>query len=214
MRNGQTVRAMDFHRARVETAAVIETGKSFRGLSWCRCICFLAGLAGPPVFGATDDSLLGRKAPEWTNMVWINSMPLQLPQLAGKVVLIRWWTAPECPYCRATAPALNEFESEFRERGLQVLGFYHHKSTRPLEIHAVKEHARRFGFDFPVAIDPEWRTLKQWWLNGDADKWTSVSFLLDREGIVRYIHPGGQYVKGDRDYRLLRAKIVELLDEK
>ena len=95
-----------------------------------------------------------------------------------------------------------------------MIGFYHHKSPEPLEVGAVKEHVRQLGFEFPIAIDPEWRTLKQWWLSGDARRWTSVSFLLDRHGVVRHIHPGGEYVKGDKDYQLLRAKIEELLAEK
>ena len=41
-----------------------------------------------------------------------------------------------------------------------------------------------------------------------------VTFLVDRQGIVRFIHPGGQYVKGDKGYAAIKAKIEELLDEK
>jgi peroxiredoxin len=163
---------------------------------------------------ATEPSLLGRKAPEWGAMTWLDVEPLSLAKLKGKVVLIRWWTAPQCPYCRATAPALNEFRRTYRERGFEVLGFYHHKSNEPLTLEAVKQHAHRLGFDFPIAIDPEWRTLKQWWLDRGEERWTSVSFLLDRRGVVRHIHPGGQYVKGDADYAALHAKIEELLAEK
>ncbi|MEY4940233.1 MAG: hypothetical protein RIQ93_1968, partial [Verrucomicrobiota bacterium] len=84
----------------------------------------------------------------------------------------------------------------------------------PLSVASVKEHAHRFGFEFPVAVDPQWRTLKQWWLNAGGEQWTSVSFLLDRHGVVRHIHPGGQYVKGDADYAAMKAKIEELLREK
>jgi len=161
-----------------------------------------------------EESLLGRQAPDWTGAVWLNGEPRQLPQLAGKVVLIRWWTAPGCPYCRTTAPALNEFHRDYRDRGLEVIGFYHHKSPEPLVPNAVRAHAREFGFQFPIAIDPNWRTLKQWWINTGAEKWTSVSFLLDKRGVVRHIHPGGQYVKGDPDYVRLKSKIEELLAEK
>ncbi len=78
----------------------------------------------------------------------------------------------------------------------------------------VKKFAAEYGFKFPVAVDPEMQTLKQWWLDGDRRKWTSVSFLLDRKGVVRHIHPGGMYVKGDADYEAMKAKIVELLAEK
>jgi hypothetical protein len=41
-----------------------------------------------------------------------------------------------------------------------------------------------------------------------------VSFLLDREGRIRHIHPGGQYVKGDADYDAMKRKIEELLAER
>ncbi|MDA2929744.1 hypothetical protein MYX84_07325 [Acidobacteria bacterium AH-259-O06] len=37
-------------------------------------------------------------------------------------------------------------------------------------------------------------------------------FFIDRQGVIRYIHPGGQYVKGDPDYKTLVKKIEELLD--
>ena len=163
---------------------------------------------------ASESSLLGRKAPEWDGLSWLTSQPLSLAKLEGKVVLIRWWTAPHCPYCRATAPALKEFLHAYQDRGFAVVGLYHHKSPEPLAPEAVKQHAHRLGLDFPIAIDPEWRNLKRWWLDRGEERWTSVSFLIDRRGVVRHIHPGGQYVKGDADYAALRARIEELLAEK
>lgn len=178
----------------------------------CICIGLLFGVAS--AFASDGDALIGKTMPDWTGAIWINSSPLQLPQLAGKVVLIRWWTAPGCPYCRATAPALNEFYQRYREQGLEIIGFYHHKTGGTIEPDAVKKYARTFGFQFPVAIDPGWKTLKEWWLDSGDHRWTSVSFLLDRHGVVRHIHPGGEYVKGDQDYRLMKSKIEELLAEK
>jgi peroxiredoxin len=161
-----------------------------------------------------EEPLLGTKAQEWDVTNWINSKPLELKDLTGKVVLVRWWTAPECPYCRATAPALNEFYSAYHEKGLEMLGFYHHKSQVPLDIDDVTTYSKEFGFKFPIAIDPKWQTLKKWWLNSNKKKWSSVSFLIDRKGVIRHIHPGGQYVKGDEAYTAMKAKIEELLAEK
>jgi thiol-disulfide isomerase/thioredoxin len=180
--------------------------------AWCIWAGVLLGAGS--LFASEGADLIGKTVPDWTGARWLDSAPIHLPQLAGKVVLIRWWTAPGCPYCRATAPALNEFYQRYREQGLEVLGFYHHKSAGPIEAEAVKQYARTFGFQFPVAIDPDWKTLKEWWLNSGDHRWTSVSFLLDRHGVVRHIHPGGQYVKGDEDYRLMKSKIEELLAEK
>lgn len=167
------------------------------------------------LLSATAKDPAGKPAPAWQVEHWMNSKPLSLPDLKGKVVLVRWWTAPGCPYCAATAPALNEFHESYRERGLQVIGFYHHKSPGPLVLDEVARHVRRFRFQFPVAIDPDWRTLKQWWLNSDSDqaKWTSVSFLVDRQGRIRHIHPGGEYPPGSADYQVMRARIEEALND-
>lgn len=164
--------------------------------------------------GSTVNKLIGTSAHSWKMTNWLNSEPLELEKLKGKVVLVRWWTAPECPYCRATAPALNGFHADYAEKGLQVLGFYHHKSRTPLRVEEVKKFASEFEFQFPVAVDPEWKTLHRWWLDQGDQAWTSVTFLIDRKGIIRHIHPGGQYVKGDADYVTMKAKIEELLKEK
>src|SRR5438552_2585881 len=161
-----------------------------------------------------DEDLIGAKPSEWQVEHWLNSEPLTLEGLRGKVVLVRWWTAPDCPYCKASAPALNEFYQQYHPRGLEVIGFYHHKSVEPLRIAEVKKYAAEFGFKFPVAIDPGWRTLKRWWLDTGERDFTSVSFLIDRRGLIRHIHPGGQYVKEDRAYSKMKAKIEALLAEK
>ncbi|MBI3875311.1 MAG: TlpA family protein disulfide reductase, partial [Verrucomicrobia bacterium] len=159
------------------------------------------------------DKLLGTRPPEWQLTNWLNSTPLKLADLRGKVVLVRWWTAPQCPYCRATAPALNEFRESFGAKGLVIVGAYHHKAPTKLDPKKVAQQAADFGFKFPVAIDPDWRTLQRWWLDGNEHGWTSVTFLLDRRGVIRHIHPGGQYVKGDEAYTAMKAKIEELLRE-
>jgi peroxiredoxin len=170
-------------------------------------------LACFPIFAA-DRANLGQPAPEWTVESWINSKPLRLSDLRGKVVLIRWWTAPGCPYCVNTAPALNEFHRDYAKRGLQVLGFYHHKSREPVDLKEVERAAEKFGFKFPLAIDPEWRTLNGWWLDHHDAPFTSMSFLIDRQGTLRHVHPGGEYVKGDRDYQEMKEQIERLIEER
>ena len=82
--------------------------------------------------------MIGHKAGRWGVRDWINSGPLTLEELRGKVVLVRWWTAPGCPFCEASAPALNEFSQRYGDRGLVVIGFYHHKSPTPLSVAHVK----------------------------------------------------------------------------
>lgn len=157
--------------------------------------------------------LIGTRAQEWEVQDWFNSKPLRLEDLKGKVVLVRFWTAPACPFCAASAPALNEFYEKYHDEGLEVIGFYHHKSPALLNPKDVQKYMEKFGFKFPVAIDYDWKTLRNWWLDVNDRRWTSVSFLIDQNGVIRYIHPGGQYVKGDQDYATLEGKIEELLRE-
>ena len=157
--------------------------------------------------------LIGVQPGDWQTRDWINSQPLTLNSLRGKVVLVRWWTSPGCPFCQASAPALNEFWERYRRRGLVVIGLYHHKSSVPLTAAHVAEQAHKLGFTFPVATDPQWTTLRRWWLDQNDGGWTSVTMLLDRSGRIRHIHPGGAFVKGEPGYADLEKKIEALLAE-
>jgi peroxiredoxin len=183
---------------------------------WVVVVAFVSTIGAqdqPPRDIERAGKLIGTKAWDWQVKNWMNSGPVQLKDLSGKVVLVRWWTEG-CPFCSATAPALNEFYDQFHSRGLQVIGFYHHKSNEPLDVEKVHQCAKRLGFKFPVAIDYDWQTLRRWWLDSSGASWTSVSFLIDRKGTIRHVHPGGQYVQGDDDYRVMKAKIEQLLAEK
>jgi len=158
--------------------------------------------------------LIGRLAPEWDAGRWFNSKPLTVEGLRGKVVLVRWFMAPSCPLCSATAPSLNRLWHEYRGRGLVVVGMYHHKDPAPLDPLVVRGYIRHFGFEFPVAIDPDWRTLRRWWLDGHERAFTSVSFLIGRDGRIRAIHPGGRLTPDSTDYSSIARTIEDLLAER
>jgi len=170
--------------------------------------------AAPAMAGAK--ALEGTRPPDWQVEHWLNSAPLQLADLRGKVVLVRWWTAG-CPYCRNTAPALRDFSDRYGKRGLVVVGIYHHKEDGPFEPKVYENTARQYGFGFPLAFDPDWRTFKSWMRDSKGHAvntgWTSVTFVLDKKGIVRHVHPGGEYVEGDPAYHELSSVIERLLTE-
>ena len=80
-----------------------------------------------------------------------------------------------------------------------------------MRVSDVENYARELGFKFPVAIDRGWRTLNEWWPKERDRRLTSVSFLIDRNGTVRYVHSGGAYKKGDDAYAELKQQIESLL---
>lgn len=172
------------------------------------------------LFAKAGDELIGKPAPEWGKLEWMNSQPLNLSELADKVILIRWWTET-CPFCSRSAPALNEFHDTFKDKGLVVIGMYHPKPPGPRRQKVLEKAVKRLGFEFPIALDLDWRALRRYWLAKGRNRWTSVSFLVDKRGKIRYIHPGGEYYKGEdaaqteaeRDYEELKAMIEKLLVE-
>jgi thiol-disulfide isomerase/thioredoxin len=137
--------------------------------------------------------LLGRPAPEFRFARWLRSRPLTPDSLRGKVVLIRFWT-DECRYCRSTLPAVESLRQRYADRGLVVIGAYHPNAPQAVSDSTVLRWAKTLGFGGPIAVDERWDTLNHWWLDGHPDRnWVSVSFLLDREGRVRWVHGGGEY---------------------
>lgn len=162
----------------------------------------------------TGSELIGTRPPEWQVSEWLQSPPLTIEGLRGKVVLARWWTGPQCPYCTASAEGLNALWKKDRDRGLVVIGMYHHKADSPLTHGHVEQQIQRLGFEFPVAVDSDWRTLRRWWLDAEPRGWTSVTFLLDREGRVCHVHPGGAYFPGEPGYAALEAAVEKALGGK
>jgi peroxiredoxin len=187
---------------------------AFLGLLAALAACTTTAQADGDAAGAgAAAGLIGRPAPGWSIARWINSKPLTLESLRGRVVLVRWFMSTECPYCSATAPSLRLLHERHAGRGLTIVGLYHHKRPEPLDPVAVEGWVRDFGFTFPVGIDEDWRTLKKWWLDGGSQRFTSVSFLIDKRGIVRHIHPGGSYAPDSADFAAMERWIERLIAE-
>jgi thiol-disulfide isomerase/thioredoxin len=170
--------------------------------------------AAEPARRQRDDSLTGvidQPAPPWQVSQWFNSPPLSLEQLRGKVVFVRWFMGPSCPFCSATAPTLRALHERYAKKGLAVIGMYHHKEETPLDPQQVEGWIKHFGYQFPVAIDQDWTTLRRWWLDGHDRSYTSASFLIDKTGVVRRVHLGGTIAPEGDDIAAITADVDRLL---
>jgi peroxiredoxin len=136
--------------------------------------------------------LVGTPAPEWRGIEWLEGGPLRLGDLRGRVVLLRFWLA-DCPYCRRSAAALRAWAAAYRDDGLVVVGIHHPKSQEARDPETVAAAARALGFDFPIGIDDGWETVRAYGVGGVFKRFTSVTFLIDRDGIIRFVHDGGEY---------------------
>lgn len=157
----------------------------------------------------------GRVAPSWIIRDWINSPPLDLGQLQGKVVLVRFFS--DNPL---SAAALNEFYRTYRQQGFEIVGIYTPQPTpTATDLDYVKRLAVSLGFRFPIGVDSRWETVNRYWLTeADADM-GSASFLIDRKGVIRLIQGRSLYEKDSRnrnarrEYEGLKRLIEALLHE-
>jgi peroxiredoxin len=166
--------------------------------------------------------LMDKPARAWTFDRWVDSPPLTLESLRGKVVLVRWFNT-NCRFCGNTLPALETLRTRYAAQGLVVVGVFHPKPMGPVSDSLVRRTARGLGFNGPLAVDEHWSTLDRWWLANHPERnWTSVSFLIDREGLVRWAHGGGEYhpssdprhASCDASYHELDRTIRQLLGDR
>lgn len=185
-------------------------------------ILLLSGITAPGANVREGADRIGIQAPDFKLQHWVNSRPLETEDLRGKVVLVRWWT-DTCQLCAATAPALRQLQQEYGPQGLQVIGVFHPKPAGDWSVDRMQRAVTRFQFTFPVALDGDWSALKRWWLDGAQRSYTSVSFIIDKHGVIRYVQPGGEYHEGpgspgqpmcEADFHEIQKTIAQLLAEK
>lgn len=213
----ETVRSWEHYRELMILDGITETEANARTSQ------MLSSLASMDRFAGSDR--IGVAAPSFEFDGWLNSEPLSLEGLRGQVVLVRWWTET-CPFCASSAPALRSIHEQYSLQGLTVIGVYHPKADRdgPLDIARVERAVEARQLNFPIAIDWDWRNgiLADWWLTGPERPATSVTFLLDKSGIIQYVHPGMEYhdpngIEGHAmcatDMTGIRSQIERLLAE-
>jgi cytochrome c biogenesis protein CcdA/thiol-disulfide isomerase/thioredoxin len=132
---------------------------------------------------------------------WINSDPLTLEQLRGKVVLVDFWTY-SCINCLRTLPHVKAWDRTYRDRGLVVLGIHTPEFAFEHVADNVEGAVRRLGIQYPVALDNAYAT----W-NAFQNQYWPAKYLLDRNGHLRYYH------FGEGEYDTTEARIRSLLGE-
>jgi thiol-disulfide isomerase/thioredoxin len=126
-------------------------------------------------------------APEISNGQWINSEPLTLKSLRGRVVLIEFWTFA-CYNCRNTLPSLKKWHEQYRDKGLTIVGVHTPELDFERDIDQLRREVAGLGIKYPVVTDQDYSTWKAY----GVEAWPTV-FLLDKEGRVRWMHVGEGY---------------------
>jgi len=135
---------------------------------------------------------------------YINSEPIMLADLRGKVVLLDFWTY-SCINCIRTIPYLNAWHEKYADDGLVIVGVHTPEFEFEKNYNNVKGAVERFGIKYPVVQDNE----KQTW-NAYENRYWPRKYLIDSEGYIRYDHIGeGAYAETEKVIQSLLAERIE-----
>ncbi len=149
--------------------------------------------------GAAGAMELGRPAPAFSARALSGDQSYSLSQYRGKVVFLDFW-ASWCGPCATSLPLLEDLRSEFPAHAFQILA---------VNVDRDPDKARAFlarhPIGYPSVSDPEGRLPETFGLAA-----MPTSYLIDRRGVVRYVHEG--FRPGDIDE--IRARIQALVGAK
>jgi thiol-disulfide isomerase/thioredoxin len=123
-----------------------------------------------------------------------------LPGTSGKVVLVDFW-ASWCAPCKASFPVYSRLQTEYAARGLVIVAVSVDEDPS-----AFAAFVAKLKPSFATVHDPGHRLVAS-----VKVPTMPTSYLVDRNGNVRFIHPG---FHGSQTERELRKEIEALLDEK
>lgn len=132
---------------------------------------------------------------------WINSKPLTIANLRGKVVLIDFWTYT-CINCIRTLPYLQNWSEKYKDQGLIVIGVHSPEFEFEKDLDNVKKAVKDFGLTYPIVQDNNFDTWRAY-----ANQYWPAKYLIDKDGNIRYTH------FGERNYDETEKMIQQLLKE-
>lgn len=129
------------------------------------------------------------RAPEPTGLnKWINSEPVTIASLKGRVAMVHFWTLG-CSNCINVLPYVTKWYDTYRDKGFVILGIHTPEFAYEREAENVANAIKKFGINFPVAQDNDFAT----W-NAYGNRYWPAIYLIDQTGNVVYIHYGeGKY---------------------
>jgi thiol-disulfide isomerase/thioredoxin len=120
--------------------------------------------------------------------VWINSAPITLKSLKGKVAVIDFW-AFDCAPCIEATPHIIDLYNKYAKDGLVVIGVHTPRADYEKDVAKLREAIIGLGIQYPVVVDSKQKIFSDYL----CDLWPS-QFVIDRNGIVRFSHGGvGRY---------------------
>ena len=140
-------------------------------------------------------------APEINSPTWINSEPLKMEDLRGKVVMVEFWTFG-CWNCRNIEPYVKEWHKKFAKDGLVVIAVHSPEFSYEKEVDKVKTYVQENHIPYAVPIDNEFRNWRQY-----HNRYWPTLYVIDKKGTIQYTRIGeGAYEQTEQTIQRLLAE--------
>ncbi|TWU51869.1 redoxin domain-containing protein [Rubripirellula reticaptiva] len=139
---------------------------------------------------------------------WINSSPLSMGKLRGKVVLVHFY-AFQCHNCHANFDIYRRWAETYSDDEVVVIGIQTPETSRERDAGAVRAAAKEKGLTFPIQIDLDSKSWAAW---GNT-MWPTV-YVVDKNGYIRHWWSGELNWKGATADKTIEQVVDKLLAEK
>jgi len=156
--------------------------------------CGCAGAAVTPT-----NPLVGQPAPPISAVLVSGEGPVKLSDLAGRVAIVDFW-ATYCAPCRQALPAYQRIAAKYAPE-VAVIAV---STDEPGDVSRadIAHFAQELQLSFPVLWDTHQRTAARY-----RPPAMPTSYLVDRHGTIRYVHPSF----GVGDAAVIEREVRELL---
>ncbi len=127
-------------------------------------------------------TLVGNPAPDF-QLTAVNGSKeaLSLKEMHGQVVLLDFW-GTFCEPCKKSFPKLEELNHKYASKGLRIVGVSEDEDE---DKDKIPSFAQSYGATFPLAWDGDKSVARRY-----KPETMPSSFLIDKDGVVRFAHVG------------------------
>jgi thiol-disulfide isomerase/thioredoxin len=124
---------------------------------------------------------------------WLNSEPLGLAELRGRVVLVNFWTLTCINWLRQE-PYVRAWSQAYRDAGLVVIGVHTPEFSFEHDIDGVRRATKERWIDYPVALDNDYEIWSAF-----ANNYWPALYFVNADGVIRDDYFGeGRYEQSER----------------
>ena len=138
---------------------------------------------------------------------WLNSTPLTMEELRGKVVLVHFY-AFQCHNCHANFEIYRRWHERYDDADVVVIGIQTPETRRERDPDAVRAAAEERGLEFPILVDLDSKNWKAW---GNT-MWPTV-YVVDRNGYLRHWWQGEMNWNGATGDETIETLVDRLIAE-